>query len=214
MLKRLTIFIGIAILFFPAVGMADVEQYLKDNAGPDQASDHELSYLPGYCRYCAAVNRDRYKNERKKWERVWKRLGDRGRDKVHLHHYCFGLIALNRLQRGLGKRAHLLSKAEAEFNYVIIQSNPKFILVPEFHLKMGITQKLMGRDSKSLQHFMQATKLKKNYVPAYLHIINYYKEHHDFKNAIKTAKKGLKYSPNSKILKKELVEMESLSTAK
>lgn len=93
-------------------------------------------------------------------------------------------------------------------------ARPKFVLVPEYHLKMGITQKLMGRDSKSLQHFIQATKLKKNYVPAYVHIIDYYKEHHDFKNAIKTAKTGLKYSPNSKILKKELVEMESLSTPK
>ena len=93
-------------------------------------------------------------------------------------------------------------------------ARPKFALVPEYHLKMGITLKLMGRDNKAVEHFMQATKLKKDYVPAYVHIIDYYKEHNDFKNAIRTAKTGLKYSPNSKILKKELVEMQSLPATK
>lgn len=207
MVVRLIIFISILILFLPAVSMADMEQQVKHLGGPQFAEDHELPYLPAYC-WC------RSKNESKKWKRIWQKLGDRGSDKIHLRHYCVGLLMLSRFNRGLGTKSVLLRTAEAEFNYVLSHSSPKFILVPEYHLKMGITQKLMGRDSKSLQHFMQATKLKKNYVPAYLHIINYYKEHHDFKNAIKTAKKGLKYSPNSKILKKELVEMESLSTAK
>ena len=54
-------------------------------------------------------------------------------------------------------------------------ARPKFVLVPEYHLKMGITQKLMGRDSKAMEHFMKAIKLKKDYVPAYVHIIDYYK---------------------------------------
>jgi len=215
MLIRLSIFIGIVILLFPTAGMAGVEQRLNDLGGPVHAEVYELQHLPPYCKCKGAVNIDPHTKKKmmKKWSRFFLKY-PHGENWIHLHHYCYGLIMLNRYYRGVGKRSALLREAEGQFNYVITQSNPKFILVPEFHLKMGVTQKLMGRDSKSLQHFMQATKLKKNYVSAYLHIINYYKEHHDFKNAIKTAKKGLKYSPNSKILKKELVEMQSLSKTK
>jgi tetratricopeptide (TPR) repeat protein len=214
MLKRLTIFIGIFILFCPSVSMAGLKEEFEALGGKKLASDYELRYLPPYCRCRAALNKDRYGNERKKWDRIFYGKGERGKDWIHVHHYCFGLLMLSRLNRGVGKRGALLSYAENQFNYVLRHSSSKFVLMPEIHLKMGITQKLMGRDSKSLQHFIQATKLKKNYVPAYIHIIDYYKKHHDFKNAIRTAKKGLKYSPNSKILKKELVELQSPSTTR
>lgn len=215
MLIRLTIFISIVILLFPAAGMADMEQRLKDLGGPQHAEAYELPYLPDYCKCKGAVNIDprTKENLRKKWDRFFSKY-PHGENWVHLHHYCQGLLMLNRFYRGVGNPSALLKEAESQFNYMIKQSNPKFILVPEYHLKMGITQKLMGRDSKSLQHFTEAIKLKKDYVPAYVHIIDYYKEHNDFKNAIRTAKMGLKHSPNSKILKKELVEMQSLPATK
>lgn len=210
MIIRLIIFVGIVILFFPADGMAGEKEQFEALGGKTLAYDYELPYLPPYCRYCAAVNRDQYKHEKKKWARILKTQGQ----PVHLHHYCCGLLMLSRLMRGVGKHSALLNRAEQEFNYVLKHSSPKFILLPEVHLKMGITQKLMGRDSKALQHFTQAIKLKKNYVIAYVHIIDCYKEHNDFKNAIKTAKMGLKHSPNSELLKKKLVDLESLSTTK
>ena len=215
MLIRLTIFISIVILLFPAAGMADMEQRLNDLGGPQHAEADELPYLPAYCKCKGAVNIDPQTKEklRKKWDRFFSKY-PHGENWVHLHHYCYGLLMLNRYYRGVGKPSALLMEAEAQFNYMIKQSNPKFILVPEYHLKMGITQKLMGRDSKALQHFTEAIKLKKDYVPAYIQLIDCYKEHHDLKNAIKTAEMGLKHSPNSKILKKELVEMQSLPATK
>ncbi|MDL1968656.1 MAG: hypothetical protein LWW97_08955 [Deltaproteobacteria bacterium] len=194
--------------------MAGGKEEFEALGGKKLAYDYELRYLPPYCRCRAALNADKYKHERKKWDPIFARQGEKGKDWMHLHHYCYGLIMLNRHSRGVGKPSALLREAEAQINYVITHSNPKFILMPELHLKMGITQKLMGKDSKALQHFIQAIKLKKNYVPAYLHIISYYKEHHDLKNAIKTAKRGLKYSPKSNMLKKKLIEMQSLSTTK
>ncbi|MBW1793691.1 MAG: hypothetical protein JRJ38_04580 [Deltaproteobacteria bacterium] len=210
----LRILITILFLSCSPVCFADHEQYLKDNAGPDRAYERELPLLPAYCRCKAAIDRNRYKHEGKKWGRVFKSKGKRGKEWMHVHHYCFGLIALSRAQRGLGKRAHLLSRAEQEFNYMFRHSSPKFILMPEIHLKMGITQKLMGRDAKAVEHFIKATQLKRNYVAAYVHIIDFFKEHQNYKKAIETAKRGLKYSPNSKALKANLRELQSLSTTK
>ena len=140
MLIRLTIFIGIVILLFPAAGMAGAEQMLKDLGGSKAAEDHELPYLPAYCKCKAAVSGDRYRKKgcMEKWNRFFGKY-PHGGNWIHLHHYCNGLLMLNRLSRGVGKRTALLKTAEAEFNYVITQSNPKFILVPEFHLKLGIT---------------------------------------------------------------------------
>jgi len=205
---------SIFILFCPPVSMAGLKEAIEDLGGVKRASDYELRFLPPYCRCRVALNEDRYKNDVKKWRAIFYSKGERGKDWIHLHHYCAGLLMLSRLQRGLGKRTALLLQAENEINYVIEHSSPKFILMPEIHLKMGITQKLMGNDVKAMQHFTKAIQLKKNYVPAYAHIIDFFKEHQNYKKAIETAKRGLKYSPNSKALKAKLRELQSLSTTK
>jgi hypothetical protein len=54
-----------------------------------------------------------------------------GPDKfVHLHHYCHGLVAMNRLSRTLDKRIRrdLLQRATQEFDYVIRSWPPDFYL--------------------------------------------------------------------------------------
>jgi tetratricopeptide (TPR) repeat protein len=213
-LIRLTIFIGIVILFLPAAGMAGTEQLLKDLGGPQHAEAYELPYLPPYCKCKGAVNIDPQTKEklRKKWDSFFRKY-PYGENWIHLHHYCQGLLMLNRFYRGAGNPSALLKEAEAQFDYMIEHSNPKFILVPEYHLKMGITQKLMGKDGKAIEHFMKAIELKKDYVPAYMQLIDCYKDH-DPENAIKTAEMGLKHSPNSEILKNKLGELQSLPATK
>lgn len=212
MLQRLVLTISIFILFCHADSLADVEQFLKDLGGPRRGHEYELSFLPPYCCKISS-NRARF-NEWKKWVRKFESKGARGRDHVHVHHYCEGLLALNRIFRGVGKRSALLGVAESQFNYMISKCSPKFILMPEIYLKMGITQKLMGKDGEAFKHFLQATKLKRDYVSAYIHIIDFFKEHQNYKKAIETARRGLKYSPNSKLLKAKLAELQSLSTGK
>jgi tetratricopeptide (TPR) repeat protein len=115
------------------------------------------------------------------------------------------------MERGLGNRSALLRHAANQFTYMLNLSSPKFILMPEIHLKMGVTQELMGKRVEALKHFLQAIKLKRDYVPAYLKVINFYKELHDVESAARIARTGLKYSPNSKTLQNELRELQSLS---
>lgn len=203
----LIVIVGIAVIFCPVVARTGEKEAFEALGGNFRAYDHELPYLPPYCRYCAAINKYRYKHEKEKWQRVLKSKGK----PMHLHHYCFGLIMLNRLSRGVGKRSALLKRAESQFDYVIRHSRPDFVLLPEVYLKMGVTQQLIGKDAEALKYFIKATKLKKNYVPAYIRIIDYYKGYGDAKNAIRVARLGLKYSPNSSALKKELSQLRSLS---
>ncbi|MEW6327117.1 MAG: hypothetical protein AB1487_05920 [Thermodesulfobacteriota bacterium] len=71
----------------------------------------------------------------------------------------------------------------------------------------------MGKDGKAIEHFRTAIELKKDYVPAYVQLIDCFKDY-DLENAIKTAEMGLKHSPNSEILKKKLAELQSLPATK
>lgn len=183
------------------------EGYHPDRAGPIVAYEHELKYLPPYCRCVASVNMKRYKKEKAKWARIFKSKGERGRDWGHIHHYCYGLTFLSRVNRGLGKRSYLLGRAESEFGYMIKQASPKFILMPEIHLRMGITKLMMRKDAGALKHFYKAIKLKNDFVPAYIQIIYYYRNHNNAKEALKIARLALKHAPNSKVLRKQLAEL-------
>lgn len=212
MLKYLVIFSTVIIFLHPAVGLTGGERYRESlgGSGPYEPFDYELPLLPSYCTCRLRGDDPRWRRKCYKWTDKFKAHGARGRDVVHIHHYCSGLLMLSRLNRGVGERSALLKKAEDQFRYMITHSSPNFILMPEIHLNMGITQKHMGKDGQAIKHFLQAIKLKKNYVPAYIQIIEFHKEHHDYRKAISVAKTGLKYSPNSKLLQHTLRELESL----
>jgi tetratricopeptide (TPR) repeat protein len=81
--------------------------------------------------------------------------------------------------------------------------------MPEIELKMGTTQKLMGKNAEALKHYYRAVRLKNDYVVAYVYIIDIFKEYHDYARAMETAKRGLKYAPNSELLKSKLAELRS-----
>lgn len=198
---RNLLWIGLVLILFPSWAGADMEQYLKFNAGPNNPYDHEFKYLPGYCPCWSAKNRERFKSDAEKWKRVFKSKGERGRDWVHLHHYCFGLVAMSRLQRGLGNRNHLLKRAEGEFGYMIKHASPKFVLMPEIHTKMGLVKLLQRKDAQAVKHFIQAIKLNNRYVTAYKYLIDYYLNRNEKGKALQVGTLGLQHNPNSEYLK-------------
>jgi tetratricopeptide (TPR) repeat protein len=149
--------------------------------------------------------RDQYKNDKKKWEAIFQKNGN---SILHFHHYCEGLLMLSRLERGVGEPNGLLGNAEAQFKYMLTHLNPNHFMLPEVHTKMGITQKLMGRNNIAMNHFSKAVELNKRYIPAYIELINMYKMIGDSNSAVSIVRTGLKYSPDSKILKQKLLELE------
>lgn len=197
----------LVLVFLPLPLHATMEKYLKDNGGPDRAYDYELKFLPPYC--CkVAQNRDLWERERDKWGGVFRSKGESGQDWIHIHHYCFGLVALSRMQRGVGDRNHLLKRAEGEFKYMIEHASPKFILMPEILLKLGQVKLMMGNQAEALRHYYKSIQLKKDYVPAYVQIINYYVLNNNRNEALKFVKMGLKYAPESGVLKGYLARLQ------
>lgn len=213
MLKRLIVYLTAIIFLSPVPAMPDLKTYRESLGGSDPyvPFDYELPLLPSYCTCKLRSDDPRWRRKCYKWQDKFRAYGARGRDVVHIHHYCSGLLMLRRVQRGVGERSALLKKAERQFNYMITHSSPKFILMPEIYSKMGMTQIMLEQSIKAMEYFKRAISLKNNYVPAYLQLIDLYVRSQNINGAISTAKMGLKYSPNSKQLQKKLAELQSLS---
>lgn len=215
MLKRLIVFLTAAIFLNPVPAMPDLKTYYESlGSDPWKAFNYELPLLPPYCKCRVGkhlLNADQLRQERGKWDRIFKSKGVRGEGWIHVHHYCAGLLMLSRLQRGVGERSALLAEAESQFNYMIKNTNKEFILMPEIYLKMGMTQIELKQPIKAIECFKRAISLKKDYVPAYIQLIDLFMRSQNINEAISTAKTGLEYSPDSEQLQKKLVELQSLS---
>lgn len=204
---RKILLICLVLALLPSWAGADMKQYLEFNAGPDNPYDYEFKYLPGYCPCWSAKNRERFQADAEKWKRVFRSKGERGMDYIHLHHYCFGLVALSRMQRGLGNRNHLLRRAENEFGYMIKHSSPKFVLMPEIHTKMGLVKLLQGKDAHAVSHFVKAINLNNRYVAAYKYLIDYYLNHNENSKALQIGTLGLRHNPDSEYLKQMVAKL-------
>jgi len=204
---RRILWICFVLVLLPSWAGADMERYLKLNGGHDNPYDYEFQYLPEYCPCWSAKNRERFQRDQEKWKRIFLSKGERGMDYVHLHHYCFGLVALSRMERGQGNRKHLLGRAASEFGYVIKHSSRKFILLPEIHTKMGLVKLLQRKGAEAAAHFARAIKLNKTYVPAYQYLIGYYMTHGKTGKALQVGSLGLKYNPDSAYLKEMVAKL-------
>jgi hypothetical protein len=133
----------------------------------------------------------------------------------HVHHYCFGLMKMNRamyLARGdQNARRFYLSDAVIEMEYVISKADDKFVLMPEMLTKKGETLALLGKGASAVLHFERAIQVKSDYWPAYAQLSDYYKESGDNKRAREVLESGLSRVPDAKALQRRLGELDSVS---
>jgi hypothetical protein len=89
-----------------------------------------------------------------------------------IHHYCWALINLLRIQGPLVPAAvkqGAREEALGDLAYVIQNSPPDFILLPEIFTKMGQIQLDLKRPAAADASFARARTLKRDYWPAYFH---------------------------------------------
>lgn len=128
----------------------------------------ELSVLPVYCKDAAGiVYGDRYFNRSPnagRWEAAM------GLDFWHIHHYCYALAALRRAPFTLDpqKRRFLLGKVLADLMYVVKNSQPTMVLMPEIWTRIGDVQGMLGDVGAALEAYETAMVRKPDYWPAYL----------------------------------------------
>jgi tetratricopeptide (TPR) repeat protein len=93
-----------------------------------------------------------------------------GRSFRTMHHYCNGLVKERRAFAPGQKpadRTYLLGSAIDEFNYVINNSDPSFIMLPEVLTKRADIQVILARYAEAIESYRAAIASKRDYWRAY-----------------------------------------------
>jgi len=163
--------------------------------------------LPAYCKP-KAVNLNSKVGPYQKYRpliKIWKkRLGS---DYVHLHHYCQALQALNKIYKEPEKKKFYYKVALGNIEYMERNASKKFVLMPEIYNTKAKILYSIGRTDDAVKYLISAMRLKKNFSPPYVKLIDIYNDLGMKDKAKKVLKTGLKYNPKSKALLRRKEEL-------
>lgn len=178
-----------------------------------QLDPREVARLPPFCIYTAhfleAFRGGRDSVELRRWKALF------GEVFQTLHHYCWGLMYLNRakfLARDQGNRNWNFSAAIHDFDYVLNFVEAKklydFILLPEILTRKGEALVGLGRGARAVAEFERAIELKPDYWPAYAQLADYYRDAGEVERAREVLNAGLARSPDTLALTRRLKELD------
>jgi tetratricopeptide (TPR) repeat protein len=175
----------------------------------DYSNVREMRTLPEYCRYTqdfrAKVPGGNNPDEIERWTRSMGPMFN------NMHHYCWGLMDVNRavlLSNTREERAHWLSNSINEFNYVLRGAPPDFALLPEIHTRKGESLILLDRSEEGVLEFQRAIAIQADYALAYAAMSDFYKETGALGKAREWLKKGLSAAPNAKALMRRMAALD------
>ena len=90
--------------------------------------------------------------------------------------------------------------ARGDLGYVIDNSAPDFIMLPEIYTRLGDVQLLLKKPNRAKIAFAKARELKPDYWPAYSHWAEFLMNIGRRPEALKIVASGLAYSPDAKVL--------------
>jgi tetratricopeptide (TPR) repeat protein len=88
-----------------------------------------------------------------------------------MHHYCWAMIHLQRSnQIGITPqlKEHMIRTAIADYMYVIINSDEKFLLLTELYYRIGRAHLLLRESWQALEAFEKSLAAKPDYWPAFI----------------------------------------------
>lgn len=170
----------------------------------------DTALLPAYCKYTQDF-RERVPggNNVAEIERLTALMGGVF---IHMHHYCYGLVATNRatfFSRTPQERAQYLNTSLNEFDYVIQRAPPDFALLPEILTKKGENLIRLERGPQGLLDLQRAIEIKADYWPPYAAISDYFKETSQIAKAREWLEKGLSAAPDAKALVRRLADLDA-----
>ena len=150
---------GLLLALLAAAGFAQ---------SPRDVTDGELALLPPFCYDTMGMRYgDKISNRSPKashWESLM------GQSFWAMHHYCWAKINQRRIfAPGTDPkfRIGLLGGVIGDLGYVIKNSPPDFIMLPEIYSALGEAELLRKNPAAANQHFSTARKLKPSYPPPY-----------------------------------------------
>jgi tetratricopeptide (TPR) repeat protein len=139
-------------------------------ARPDGVSQNELSRMPEYCIDTEGFGYG-HKRSANRSPRASHWEGLMGDGFWTLHHYCYGLIYRDRLLRRTitipARRTFTVGQMIAEYYFVIQNTGPDFILLPEVWVRIGEGELMRENIGAAHDAFREARRLRPDYWPAY-----------------------------------------------
>ncbi len=166
--------------------------------------------LPEYCKYTMFFNARVPGGDNKVEMEHWKNV--MGPTFIHMHHYCYGLMATNRaiyLSPTREARNHNFGVSIGEFDYVIQRAPDGFGLLPEMYTRKGENLISLDRGAEGVGALQRAVDIKPDYWPAYAAMSDYYKGVGAYAKARDWLQKGLAESPDTKPLTRRLAALDA-----
>ena len=116
-----------------------------------------------------------------------------------MHHYCWARIGLERATRGgvsAVARNFAIGAAISDFNFVIKNSPPDFVMLPEIYYRIGDAQQMLEDYGAALEAFAKSRSLKRDYWPPYVGEAKMLVKLGKRKEAQDLLKQGLKIMPS------------------
>lgn len=164
----------------------------------------ELAMLPPYCRGTQQV-RDISNDP----VSLYQYMQMYGQSYGHFHHYCWALNSENKANAMFNKSAHdfELGNALRDIGYVLKNSSPDFIFLPDVYNSQARILFELHRDSEAVLALEKAIELKPGYVPAVARLSDYFARIGDKAKAIKTLETGIDNTENAGGLIKKLAAL-------
>ena len=169
---------------------------------PAGITERDMALLPRFCPDTMGFNYGDASSNTSPNARMWVEM--MGRDFWHVHHYCWALINIHRSERAAVPAELKQAQREEAFgdlNYVVQNTQPNFILLPEIFTWMGRLSILLRNDSAAGQAFAKARALKPDYWPAYTNWAEALAARGAKAEALAIVRSGLQYAPNARSLR-------------
>jgi hypothetical protein len=163
-------------------------------AKPGDVTPADKAALPAYCKYTQGENGP---VEGYKYHMQLVGTGFHA-----MHHYCWGLLSLMRVDRITAYPPHVrqfyLRDAVAEFEFVIRNwraGNPN-LLIPEILVRQAGAMVRLGRVADAIQRYHEAAELRPTYWPAFVGLAEAYVGAGNKVKARDILAQGLSHSPD------------------
>ncbi len=119
----------------------------------------------------------------------------------HMHHYCWAMVNLRRAALlPANKRDFAYGTVLGDLAYVLENTSPDFIMLPEIFTQIGEVELLRNAVTAASVAFERARRLKPSYVPAYTSWIEALIKNKQRDKAMALVREGLSQAPQSKTL--------------
>lgn len=165
---------------------------------PSNVTEGELALLPLFCRDTLGMPKTNFTPGFNHW------VARSGEGFKAMHHYCWARINLRRLYAPGSDRTYRvgrLGSVAGDLFYVISNSPPDFVMLPEIHSTLAEVELLRKDPGAAYGHIQSAKRLNPGYIQPYRIWGEFLASTGKKADALEWFKAGLEYHPNDRNLR-------------